>query len=441
MIRFGIAGIPLTSKGRTFIDSVEDVHFLGLNSLEVQLLRVNLEQIPASDYSGMTPKDVDTSIIVNVLRPDENGIYESIGTDTVIEEEDILQELFWNMAMNYNDITEGGELARELDVQLSIHAPYYMDLLSEGEISQRSYNHLKWAMIIGRGMGAKRVITHTGFYHGDKKSSLNQAFDVYSSISRELPLEKKYPIIGVETAGKKEIFGTEDEVLSIAKKVPQVEPIINFPHLHSVTGGSLLEVRNFEEVVEKFKKYSKDELYVEFAGVEYEDSNEVKLTPIKHGDLKFETFSEYLVDDPFDYNIISCSPLLEHDAQYMDLIFLRSLSRKLQRKETTKKKAKEVETMTREYPIKRGMKVTTDTLSEVSKEVFGNARESNDHIIAKTPGLDKIDVFTDGKKLFVTTESSKDTTEYANAVKLYNQFLEKVTGYSAKERKKKASKA
>lgn len=441
MIRFGIAGIPLTSKGRTFIDSVEDVHFLGLNSLEVQLLRVNVEQIPASDYAGMTPRDVDTSIIVNVLRPDDEGNYVSVGTDTVIEEEDILQELFWNMAINYNDITEGGQLAKELDVQLSIHAPYYMDLLSEGEISQRSYSHLKWAMIIGRGMGAKRVITHTGFYHGDKKKSLAKAIDVYSSISEELPLEKKYPIIGVETAGKKEIFGSEDEVLSIAKKIPQVEPIINFPHIHSVTGGSLLEVRNFEEVVEKFKKYAKGELYVEFAGVEYEDNNEIKLTPIKHGDLKFETFSEYLVDDPFDYNIISSSPLLEHDSQYMDLIFLRSLSRKLQRKETAKKKGKEVETMTREYPIKKGIKISNETLSDASKEIFGNARESNDHVIAKTPGLEKIEMFTDGKKLFVTTESAKDAKDYEAAVKLYNQFLEKVTGYTAKERKKKSSKA
>ncbi len=440
MIRFGIAGIPLTSKGRTFIDSVEDVHFLGLGSLEVQLLRVNLEQIPATDYAGQTPRDVDSSIIVNVLRPDEEGNYVSVGTDTVIEEEDILQELFWNMAMNYNDIKEGGELAKELDVQLSIHAPYYMDLLSEGEISQRSYNHLKWAMIIGRGMGAKRVVTHTGFYHGDKKKSLARAIEVYSAITQELPIEKKYPLVGVETSGKQEIFGSQDEIINIAKKVPQVDPVVNFPHIHSVTGGSLLEVRNFEEVVEKFKKYSKGELYVEFSGVEYEDRNEVKLTPIKHGDLKFETFSEFLVDDRYDYNIISSSPLLEHDAQYMDLIYLRSLSRKLQRKETSKKKGKEVETMTREYPVKKGIKLDVDLINETAKDIFGNAKVTNDHVVSKTPGLEKIDIFTDGKKLFVTTESSSDAKDYAAAVKLYNTFLEKITGYSSKERKKKISK-
>lgn len=440
MIRFGIAGIPLTSKGRTFVDSVEDVHFLGLNSLEVQLLRVNLEQIPATDYAGLTPRDVDASIIVNVLRPDDEGNYVSVGTDTVIEEEDILQELFWNMAINYNDIMEGGQLAKELDIELSIHAPYYMDLLANSEVSLRSYSHLKWAMIIGRGMNAKRVITHTGFYHGDKRKSLTKAVDVYSSIANELPVEKKYPILGVETSGKQEIFGSVEDVLGVAKKVPQIEPIINFPHIHSVSGGSLLEVRNFEEIIEKFRKYSRDELYIEFAGVEYENRNELKLTPIKHGDLKFETFSEYLVDEPYDYNIISCSPLLEHDAQYMNLIFLRSLSRKLQRKETTKKKGKEVETVTREYPVKKGIKISAELISDIAKEVFGNAKVNDSHVISKTPGLDKIEAFTDGKKFYVTTETSKDAKEYENAIKLFNVFLEKVTGYSSKDRKKKMSK-
>ncbi|MCL4451119.1 MAG: hypothetical protein M1327_00635, partial [Candidatus Thermoplasmatota archaeon] len=63
MIRFGIAGIPLTSKGRTFVESVEEVHNLGLNSLEVQLLRVNVQERPALDYAGFRPKDVQDSII------------------------------------------------------------------------------------------------------------------------------------------------------------------------------------------------------------------------------------------------------------------------------------------------------------------------------------------------------------------------------------------
>jgi deoxyribonuclease-4 len=337
MIRFGVAGIPLTSKGRTFIESVEDANNLGLNALEVQLLRVNVEERPALEYNGLSPRDVDTSIIVDILRQDEDGNYNSIGIDNIIEEDDIVQELFWNMARNYSDLDEGGRLAKELDVQLSIHAPYYMDMLSDSEMADKSYNHLKWSLIIGKAMNAKRTITHTGFYPKDRKTAVKKATDFYGKISSELPPSKGYPYIGVECSGKTEIFGSVQDLMSISKKVKDIEPILNFPHVHAVTGGSLIEIKDFEALISEFSKYSKGDLYMEFAGVEYEDNNETKLTAIKHGDLKFETLTEALIDYEGDSTIISSSPLLEHDAQYMYLIYLRTLSKKLQRKATLKK--------------------------------------------------------------------------------------------------------
>ncbi|MCL5437909.1 MAG: endonuclease IV [Candidatus Thermoplasmatota archaeon] len=337
MIRFGIAGIPLTSKGRTFVDSVEDSHNLGLTALEVQLLRVNVEDRQALDYAGRTPREIDESIVVNVMRMDENGNYLSVGIDTVIEEDDIVQELFWNMARNYDEIAEGGELAKELDVQLSLHAPYYMDLLDDGEMGEKSFNHLKWSLIIGKGMGARRVVTHTGFYKGTKKDSLNSAIKIYSRITGELSPSAGYPFISVESSGKAEIFGTAADLASLAKKVKDVEPVINFPHLHSVTGGSLREGKDFDAILSEFKKYSKGDLYGEFSGVEYEEGNEVKLTAIKHGDLKFETLAEYLVDYQDDMTLISMSPLLEHDAQYMEVMYLRAFSRKLQKRQAARK--------------------------------------------------------------------------------------------------------
>ncbi|MCL4329501.1 MAG: TIM barrel protein [Candidatus Thermoplasmatota archaeon] len=339
MIRFGIAGIPLTSKGRTFIESVEDANMLGLNALEVQLLRVNVEERTAIEYSGLTPRDNEQSIIVNVLRQDSDGNYQSVGIDTVIEEDDIVQELFWNMARNYDELETGGKLARELDVQLSLHAPYYMDLLDDGEVGDKSRNHLHWSMIIGKAMMAKRVITHTGFYKKTKKESLAKAVDVFGDLAKELPADRKYPVIGAETSGKPDIFGTVQETIALAKKVKDIEPILNFAHVHSLGGGSLIEVKDFSEVISEFRKYAKGDLYTEFAGVDYEDNTELKLTAIKHGDLKFETLTEALLDYDGDLTLISMSPLLEHDAQYMDLIYLRTLSRKFQRKPQVKKAA------------------------------------------------------------------------------------------------------
>ena len=337
MIRFGIAGIPLTSKGRTFIESVEDVHNLGLNALEVQLLRVNIEERPALEYTGMKPKDVDGSIIVEVLRSDENGNYRPVGIESTIEEDDIVQEIFWNMAKNYDELREGGELAKELDVNLSMHAPYYMDLLDDGDIGEKSYDHLRWTLITGKAMQAKRVVTHTGFYKANKKESLKRAIEVYTRVAKACPPSENFPFVSVECSGKAEIFGATSDLTALAKKVPEIEPIINFPHIHSLTGGSLIEIKDFEDVLDEFSKFSKGDLYTEFSGVEYQDHNETKLTAIKHGDLKFETLAEAIANREEDITLISSSPLLEHDAQYMYLIYLRTFSKRLQKKSPIKK--------------------------------------------------------------------------------------------------------
>ncbi|MCY0851545.1 MAG: TIM barrel protein [Thermoplasma acidophilum] len=336
MIRFGIAGIPLTSKGRTFIDSVEETHNLGLNALEVQLLRVNVQENSAEEYTGLRPQDVEDSIIIDVLRQDEDGNYRSVGIDTEIEEDDIVQELFWNMARNYDELQTGGELAKELDVTLSMHAPYYMDMIGSPDIAEKSINHLRWTLILGKYLGARRVVTHSGFYHGSKKDSLNKFADVYSDILNEFSPDNGYPYIGVETSGKQEVFGTPKEVLELARRI-NIEPILNFAHVHAITGGSLVEIKDFESIINDFKKYAKFDLYTEFSGVEFVDNEERRLTAIKHGTLKFETLSEYLIDYQDDMTIISSSPLLEHDAQYMQIIYVRSYFKKMQRKRVAEK--------------------------------------------------------------------------------------------------------
>lgn len=345
MIRYGIAGIPLTSKGRTFVDSVEEMYKLDLKALEVQLLRVNVQENQGFEYSGMLPKDNENSIIIDVLRPNEDGVYSSVGTNTVIQDDDIVQELFWNMARNYDDLKLGGDLARELDITLSLHSPYYMDMLAtdklsnEEDIAERSINHLRWSMIIGRAMDARRVVTHTGFYGQNKKDSLKRAMDIYTAVGKEMPRDHGFPYIGVETSGKTEVFGTPEEIFSLSRKVESVEPILNMPHYHARNNGKLIQAKDFSDILGKFKSHAKGDLYIEFAGVEYNGKTETKLTAIKHGDLKFETLSEVLMDYQDDLTIISCSPLLEHDAQYMEVIYGRNFSRHLQRnKERGKQK-------------------------------------------------------------------------------------------------------
>ncbi|MCW6169505.1 MAG: DUF5611 family protein [Thermoplasmatales archaeon] len=96
--------------------------------------------------------------------------------------------------------------------------------------------------------------------------------------------------------------------------------------------------------------------------------------------------------------------------------------------------------MTREYPVKKSVKLSSDFILEVVKSFSDDARIDGDHVICSIPGLSVIDFTISSKKLVVGTESAKDNPDPMKTVKQFNQMIEKITGYSVKERKKIMSK-
>ncbi|MBX8645019.1 MAG: endonuclease IV, partial [Thermoplasmata archaeon] len=69
MIRYGPSGIPLSCKGRTLFDGIEDVHLLGLTALEVQMIRTNVSsRLPDDEEIGRTPAELETDMIVQIER-------------------------------------------------------------------------------------------------------------------------------------------------------------------------------------------------------------------------------------------------------------------------------------------------------------------------------------------------------------------------------------
>jgi hypothetical protein len=105
----------------------------------------------------------------------------------------------------------------------------------------------------------------------------------------------------------------------------------------------LREPSDFAELFDKAKSYVGGQFYTHFSGVEHEAGNEKRVTPIKKGDLRFEPLAEYLVDANPNITIISSSPLLEHDAMYMKVIYERILTKKVSKDSRVKKSGKDEE--------------------------------------------------------------------------------------------------
>jgi deoxyribonuclease-4 len=340
MIRFGPAGIPLSCKGRTLKDGIEDVHNLGLNAMEVQMVRVNMvDRYPDEEEIGLTPMELDSDLVVEIIRDDEA----LTDLETEIEDEDILITLASGLAQNFAELISLGAMARQIDVQLSMHTPYYMDLASNNELTVKCMDSIRWAGQMTDKMLGNVVVTHMGLYEKeDKGEAKANIMDNIAAIMEWWSEAGLRPKLGLETSGRQEVFGSLDEILEICDNVGGVIPVVNFAHYHAREGGSLNEPEDFGELFDRIRDHVGDSYYTHFAGVEHEGGNERRITPIKKGDLRFEPLSEYLVDSNPRATIISSSPLLEHDAMYMKVIYERILAKTVS-KEIRRRKKEEKE--------------------------------------------------------------------------------------------------
>lgn len=325
-------------------DGIEDVHHLGLTALETQLVRASIQERSAEpEEVGMTPLELPSDLVIEIVRrkgSKEEVIYD---LDTPIKAEDTLVALSSGLAVNFNDLSKLRVMAEELDVAMSIHTPYYMDLVSDGELSFKSMDSIRWAGVIAKALGGSTVVTHLGLYGDvDPKLAQRRIKARIKELSGWYKKQKVKASLGLELSGRREIFGSLQEVVKLCKEVDGVVPVVNFAHYHAREHGKLREVKDFDDILDAVGNYVDGEYYTHFSGVEHEDGNEKRYTSIKKGDLRFEPLAEALVDRNDPITIISGSPLLEHDAMYMKVILERVLSKRVSKevKETGGRKDK-----------------------------------------------------------------------------------------------------
>ena len=94
----------------------------------------------------------------------------------------------------------------------------------------------------------------------------------------------------------------------------------------------------------------------------------------------------------------------------------------------------------RTYPVKKTVNISISTIKGVLESYHMDFKEIEGHILSSYPGLKKIDLWTDGKKLYAETETDMQYKNHGETIKFFNDFLEKLTGYTSKERKKLISK-
>jgi hypothetical protein len=99
----------------------------------------------------------------------------------------------------------------------------------------------------------------------------------------------------------------------------------------------------------------------------------------------------------------------------------------------------------REYELKRGLakELEGDGLRRIAAETFATAATEGNRITVSFGAIERMVAWTDGKKLFVDTTMKPGAPDdvATQTIKAFNAFLERATGFSAKERGKKAQAA
>ncbi|VVB69856.1 Uncharacterised protein [uncultured archaeon] len=96
-----------------------------------------------------------------------------------------------------------------------------------------------------------------------------------------------------------------------------------------------------------------------------------------------------------------------------------------------------------DYSFKRGFKPDLERIQKALEEEFPvDIKQDGDKLLLSYGALKSINIWINGKKLFVTTESDTGASDSVvmDTNKRFRNFLEKATGYTAKQRLQMAKK-
>lgn len=262
-ILFGTAGIPHIAKGKSHIEAMGAIRELGLDAMELEFVH--------------------------------------------------------GVRMGKPKAQEVGATAKELNITLTAHGPYYINLnAKEPDKLEASIKRILDTARIGHFAGAKSITFHAGFFLGeDRKKVLNKVAKKLKEISDTLKKEKIKIDIRPELTGKESQVGSLDEIIFLSK-IPMVLPCIDFSHQHARTNGAYNSYKEFCKILDKLKtalgKKVLSNMHIHVSGIHYTPKGERNHLNLKESDLNYKDLLKALKDFSVSGILICESPNLEEDA-------------------------------------------------------------------------------------------------------------------------------
>ena len=176
-----------------------------------------------------------------------------------------------------------GEAFKKYAVELSVHAPYFINLATtEEDKAENSYNYILKSAEMMKIMGGKRIIFHPAAQgKASRESAVGKTLDRLRILTERIYASGLDDMIFCpETMGKLGQIGTIEEVVEFCKVDKCFIPTVDFGHVNAREGGSLRSVADYrsrlEYMIERLGIEKMKHFHVHFSKIQYSAKGEIR---------------------------------------------------------------------------------------------------------------------------------------------------------------------
>jgi deoxyribonuclease IV len=220
-----------------------------------------------------------------------------------------LESGFW---LDYPWAERLGELAREHEIALSVHAPLFaFPGHPDVKKSKMALGALDRTAGIAAAAGAEVVVIHPGFWLSrSPEQTIDDVVASLGTLREKLESKDRAVAFGVEVMGRVSELGSIDHVIEIASRLDWVRPVIDFAHMHATSDGAFTDADGFAAVLGSADDVlgPGEPFHIHFSDIAYANRNETKHLPYGEGTLRAEPLRQALGGFERPATVISESP-------------------------------------------------------------------------------------------------------------------------------------
>jgi len=212
------------------------------------------------------------------------------------------------------------EVAIDSGVVLTVHAPYFINLLSDDPAKvSASIKRIIDSARIGYLAGAWSVVFHPGYYGKlDKQTAIRIVRDHLRKIIESLNDQGIKIWIRPETMGALAEFGDLEEVVSVVEGLGHALPCVDFAHIYARSLGRVNDYVSFRKILEVIEKRLGREaltnMHIHISGMEYGPRGERKHLNLRESEINWVDALKVIKEFNVRGVLICESPNLEEDA-------------------------------------------------------------------------------------------------------------------------------